>query len=75
MLGMAERVEVVVIGAGQAGLAASHELTQRGIEHVLLERNRVGQSWRTRWESFCLSGARSRPWPLICGFRLRVRTR
>jgi putative flavoprotein involved in K+ transport len=54
MLGMAERVEVVVIGAGQAGLAVSHELTQRGIEHVLLERNRVGQSWRTRWESFCL---------------------
>jgi putative flavoprotein involved in K+ transport len=54
MLGMAERVEVVVIGAGQAGLAVSHELTQRGIEHVLLERNRVGQSWRTRWDSFCL---------------------
>lgn len=54
MLGMAERVEVVIIGAGQAGLAASHELSQRGMEHVVLERNRIGQSWRTRWDSFCL---------------------
>jgi putative flavoprotein involved in K+ transport len=44
----------VVIGAGQAGLAVSHELEQRGVEHVVLERGRVGQRWRTRWESFCL---------------------
>ena len=43
-----------MIGAGQAGLAVSHELEQRGVEHVVLERGRVGQRWRTRWESFCL---------------------
>jgi putative flavoprotein involved in K+ transport len=47
-------MNVVVVGAGQAGLAVSHELTQAGIEHVVLERGRVGQTWRGRWDSFCL---------------------
>lgn len=42
------------MGGGQAGLAASHELSVRGVEHVLLERGRVGQAWRDRWDSFCL---------------------
>ena len=51
---MAERVDAVVIGGGQAGLATSHELTQAGVEHVLLERDRIGASWRGRWDSFCL---------------------
>ena len=45
---------VVVVGAGQAGLAVSHELTVRGIEHVVLERARIGQTWRGLWDSFCL---------------------
>lgn len=49
-----EAVEVVVIGAGQAGLALSHELTHAGVEHVVLERGRVGETWRGRWDSFCL---------------------
>lgn len=49
-----ERHEVVVIGAGQAGLAVSCELTGQGIEHVVLERQRIGQGWRDRWDSFCL---------------------
>ena len=44
---------VVVVGAGQAGLAVSYELTARGIEHLVLERARVGQSWREqRWDSY-----------------------
>jgi putative flavoprotein involved in K+ transport len=48
-----ERIEAVVIGAGQAGLAASHELTERGIEHMVLERGAIGDTWRTRrWRSF-----------------------
>jgi putative flavoprotein involved in K+ transport len=51
---MAERIEVVVVGAGQAGLAVSRELTEAGIAHVVLERGRVGQTWRGRWDSFCL---------------------
>jgi putative flavoprotein involved in K+ transport len=45
---------VVVIGAGQAGLAVSYELTARGIDHVVLERDRIGQTWRGLWDSFCL---------------------
>jgi putative flavoprotein involved in K+ transport len=51
---MTDRIEVVVVGAGQAGLAVSRELTQGGVDHVVLERGRVGQSWRGRWDSFCV---------------------
>jgi putative flavoprotein involved in K+ transport len=47
-------VGVVVVGAGQAGLAVSRELTRSGVEHVVLERGRIGQTWRDRWKSFCL---------------------
>jgi putative flavoprotein involved in K+ transport len=47
-------VNTVVVGAGQAGLAVSRELGRVGVEHVVLERGRVGQTWRDRWESFCL---------------------
>jgi len=50
-----ERISTVVIGAGQAGLAASHELGARGVEHVVLESARIGETWRTkRWKSFRL---------------------
>jgi putative flavoprotein involved in K+ transport len=49
-----ERVRVAVVGAGQAGLAVSHELTELGVEHVVLERGRVAETWRGRWDSFCL---------------------
>jgi putative flavoprotein involved in K+ transport len=51
---MGERIGTVVVGGGQAGLAVSHELTDAGVEHVVLERGRVGQTWRGRWDSFCL---------------------
>lgn len=51
----AEDLDVVVIGAGQAGLAASHELAAAGVAHVVLERSGgVGGSWAHRWDSFCL---------------------
>jgi putative flavoprotein involved in K+ transport len=46
--------DVVVVGAGQAGLALSYELTRAGVSHVVLERGQIGQTWRGRWESFCL---------------------
>jgi putative flavoprotein involved in K+ transport len=49
-----DQIAVAVIGAGQAGLAISHELTGLGVEHVVLERGRVGETWRNRWDSFCL---------------------
>jgi putative flavoprotein involved in K+ transport len=48
--------DVVVIGGGHAGLTASHALRTAGIDHVLLERARVGESWRSgRWDSFALN--------------------
>ena len=50
-----EAVDVVVIGAGQAGLATSYWLTQQGRQHVILEQDRIAESWRSqRWDSFCL---------------------
>ena len=48
-------IDCVVVGGGPAGLAASAALTRRGVEHVILERGRVGQTWRAqRWDSFRL---------------------
>jgi putative flavoprotein involved in K+ transport len=51
---MPERIGTVIIGGGQAGLSVSRELAQAGVNHVVLERGRIGQSWRGRWDSFCL---------------------
>jgi putative flavoprotein involved in K+ transport len=49
------RVAAVVIGAGQTGLAMSRYLSERSIEHVLLERGEVANSWRKeRWDSLRL---------------------
>ena len=49
-------VDCVVVGGGPAGLAASAALTDRGVEHLVLERGRAGESWRTqRWDSFRLN--------------------
>lgn len=49
---MREQHDVVVIGGGQAGLAVSGVLQERGREHVVLERRRIGERWRTeRWDS------------------------
>ena len=49
-------MDVIVIGAGQAGLAVSYLLTQAGIQHIVFERARIGDSWRSqRWDSFYLN--------------------
>ncbi len=47
--------DTIVIGAGQAGLAISRCLTDRGVDHVVLERGRIGERWRSeRWDSLRL---------------------
>jgi putative flavoprotein involved in K+ transport len=48
-------VPVVVVGGGQSGLSLSRVLGERGVEHLVLERDRVACSWREqRWDAFCL---------------------
>jgi putative flavoprotein involved in K+ transport len=48
--------DTVVIGAGQAGLSTSYHLRRLGVDHVVLERGRVAETWSsTRWDSFCLN--------------------
>lgn len=52
-----EEIEVVVIGAGQAGVAMSEHLTKAGVPHVVLERDRIAERWRTeRWDSLVANG-------------------
>src|SRR5260221_7878018 len=47
----AEQVETLVIGGGQAGLTMSHRLKQRGLAHLVLERHRIAERWRSeRWD-------------------------
>ena len=53
----AEVTEVLVVGAGQAGVAMSEHLGARGIPHIVLERNRIAERWRSeRWDSLVANG-------------------
>jgi putative flavoprotein involved in K+ transport len=46
-----EKIETLVIGGGQAGLTMSHQLKQRGLPHLVLERCRIAERWRSeRWD-------------------------
>ncbi len=52
-----EKVDTLVIGAGQAGVAMSEHLGKRGVSHLVLEKNRIAESWRTaRWDSLVANG-------------------
>ena len=52
-----ETTDTVVVGAGQAGLAMSAHLRDRGVPHLVLERNRIAENWRTaRWDSLVANG-------------------
>lgn len=51
----AERVETVIVGGGQAGLSVGYHLAQRGQPFLILDAHeRVGDAWRTRWDSLRL---------------------
>ena len=51
----ATRVRALIVGGGQAGLAMSYCLKQRGVDHVVLEKHRIAHEWRERrWDTFCL---------------------
>jgi len=50
-----KHVDVIVVGGGQAGLSMSYFLKQAGIDHRVLNKGQVADSWRhQRWDSFCL---------------------
>ncbi|MFD1859414.1 flavin-containing monooxygenase [Aeromicrobium camelliae] len=52
-----EHIEAVVIGAGQAGIAMSEHLSNCGVSHVVLERDRIAERWRSqRWDSLVANG-------------------
>ena len=47
--------DVIIIGGGQAGLVMSRSLSARGVDHVVLERGRIGERWHSeRWHSLNL---------------------
>src|SRR6266516_3231032 len=51
-------VDMLIVGGGQAGLAASWHLTRAGVEHLVLDaEQRVGDAWRRRWDSLELFSA------------------
>ncbi|CAN5221806.1 NAD(P)/FAD-dependent oxidoreductase [soil metagenome] len=52
-----EKIEVLVVGAGQAGIAMSEHLTSQRVPHLVLERDSIAQRWRTwRWDSLVANG-------------------
>jgi putative flavoprotein involved in K+ transport len=52
-----ETVEVLIVGGGQAGLAMSEHLSAAGVPHLILERHRIAERWRTgRWDSLVANG-------------------
>lgn len=49
------REQIVVIGAGHAGLAVSHQLARKGVDHIVVDKDGVASNWRkARWDSFTL---------------------
>jgi putative flavoprotein involved in K+ transport len=52
-----EKVETLIIGGGQAGLAVSEHLSKRGVPHLIVERHRIAERWRSeRWDSLVANG-------------------
>ena len=70
-----ERYGAIVIGAGQAGLAAGHHLARRDVDFAILtDEARIGDNWRRRWDSLRLftparySGLPGMPFPASPGY-------
>jgi len=52
-----EKINTVIVGAGQAGIAMSEHLALMGVPHVVLERSRIAERWRSeRWDSLVANG-------------------
>ena len=54
---MSDQLDTIVIGAGQAGIATSKHLSDLGVPHIILERDRIAERWRSqRWDSLVANG-------------------
>ncbi len=52
-----EKINTLIVGAGQAGIAMSEHLSQMGVPHIVLERSRIAEQWRSgRWDSLVANG-------------------
>src|ERR1700691_3511152 len=52
-----EKVETLIVGGGQAGLAISEQLSKRGLSHLVVERHRIAERWRSeRWDGLHANG-------------------
>ncbi|WP_256009396.1 MSMEG_0569 family flavin-dependent oxidoreductase [Desertivirga xinjiangensis] len=52
---MKTNYEIIIVGGGQAGLSMSYLLKEKGIDHVIFEKKRIADSWRSfRWDTFSL---------------------
>lgn len=52
-----EKVDTLVVGGGQAGIALSEHLGDRGVPHLVLEKNRIAEAWRSgRWDALVTNG-------------------
>ncbi|MCG6889783.1 MAG: NAD(P)/FAD-dependent oxidoreductase [Gammaproteobacteria bacterium] len=52
-----EKTDTLVVGAGQAGVAMSEHLSNRGVTHLVVERHRIAERWRSeRWDSLVANG-------------------
>ena len=52
-----EKIDTLVVGAGQAGVAMSEHLSKVEVPHLVLERGRIAERWRSeRWDSLVANG-------------------
>jgi len=52
-----QSIDTLVVGGGQAGIAMSEHLSNNGIAHLVLEKNRIAEAWRSgRWDSLVMNG-------------------
>ena len=52
-----EKIDTLIVGGGQSGLAMSEQLAKRGVAHLVLERHRIAERWRSeRWDSLVANG-------------------
>ncbi len=52
-----EKIDTLVVGAGQAGIALCEHLGQQGVSFLVLEKNRIAEAWRTsRWDALVTNG-------------------